>query len=154
MHAFDPTENAPSLRDAAEVRVAAITITGELNAPEPDAACIVSEIQGDIDGLEKETARDRETIIATRAEQERRTVAVPEQAWPEELRRALEGAPYELSLVNSPILILPYELIAEIFDWHMFFLFFIYKSGFILLRHGPMIEFTVTQSLYESRSET
>ena len=121
MHAFDPTENAPSLRDAAEVRVAAITITGELNAPEADAACIVSEIQGDIDGLEKETARDRETITATRAEQERRAVAVreAEQAWPEELWRALEGPPNELSLVNSPILILPYEIMAEIFDWHM-----------------------------------
>ena len=121
MHTFDPIKKAPSSHDATEVLETAIATTGELNVPEADAACIVSEIQGDIDGLEKETARDGETIIATPAEQERRVVAAREagQAWPEELRRELEGAPYELSVVNSSTLVLPYELMAEIFDWHM-----------------------------------
>ena len=121
MHTFDPTENAPSLRDAAEVLETAIGIIGELNVQEADAMCNVSEIQGDIDALKKETAPDGETITATQAEQKRRVVAVREagQAWPEELRRRLEGAPYELSVVNSPTLVLPYELMAEIFDWHM-----------------------------------
>ena len=121
MHTFNPTKNAQSLRDAAEVLETTIVISCELNAPEADAARIVSEIQGDIDALKKETARGGETIIATHTEQERRVVAVREagQAWPEELRRKLEGAPYELSVVNSPTLVLPYELMAEIFDWHL-----------------------------------
>jgi len=30
-----------------------------------------------------------------------------------------EETPFELELVNSPTLILPDELMAEIFDWHM-----------------------------------
>ena len=121
MHTFDPTENAPSLRNAAKVLETASTITGELNAPEADAACVVSGIHSHIDALEKETAPDRETIIATRAEQAPRVVAAREagQARSEELQRKLEGALYELSVVNSPTLVLPYELMAEIFDWHM-----------------------------------
>ena len=121
MHTFGPTENAPSLLAAAEVLETAISISGELNAQEADAACNVSKILGDIDALEKERVRRRGIITATHAEQERPVVAVHEvgQAWPEKLRRKLEGAPYELSVINSPTLVLPHELMAEIFDWHM-----------------------------------
>ena len=121
MHAFGPTDNAPSLLDAAEVRETAIAITGELNSQKANTTCNVSEIQGDIYALEEETARNREAITATHAEHERRVVAVHKtgQAWPEELRSKLEEAPYELSVVNSPTLMFSYELMAEIFDWHM-----------------------------------
>ena len=118
MQAFSPTENTPSLLDATEALKTAVTITSELNAQKADAECNVSEIQGDIDALEKETACDGGTITT---EQERRVTAVHEagQARPEELRRRLEGAPYELSVVISPTLVLPCELMAEIFNWHM-----------------------------------
>jgi hypothetical protein len=115
MHAFGSTENAPPLFDAVQV------VTDELNAEEADAACIVAEIPGDIDALEKETPRNREAIASTYTEQERRAVTVrgAGRARPQELWSGLEEAPYELAVVNSPTLILPYELMAEIFDWHM-----------------------------------
>ena len=120
MHTFGPTNNAPSSLDAAKVLETSIANIGEPNNPEADAACTVSEMRGDIDALEKETPRHRETITATHAEQGRRIVAVREagQARPEELWNRLEG-PYELSVVKSPTLVLPYELMTEIFDWHL-----------------------------------
>ena len=121
MHTFGSTENAPPLLDAVEVLETAITVTGELNAQKADTACNVSEIQGDMCDLKEETACNREAITATHAEQERRVVTVREagQARPEELRSKLEAAPYELSAVNSPTLTFSYELMVEIFDWHM-----------------------------------
>ena len=41
------------------------------------------------------------------------------EAQPEGLLSKSEEAPYEIAVVNSPTLILPYELMVEIFDWHM-----------------------------------
>jgi len=120
MHAFGPTEDAPSSLDAVQVLETAIIITDELNAQKVDTACIVAGIPGDIDTLKRETARNRETI-AMHDEQERHVVAVreAEQERPEELWSKLEAAPYELVTITSPTLVLPSELMAEIFDWHM-----------------------------------
>ena len=121
MHTFGPTDNAPSLLNTVEALETTITITSKLNAQEADAVCNAPEIQGDIDTSEKVTARRRGTITATHTEQERRVVAIHEegQGGPERLQSELEEAPYELDVVNSPILVLPHELMAEIFDWHM-----------------------------------
>jgi len=120
MHAFGPTEDAPSLLDAVQVLETAITITDELNAQKVDTACIFAGIPGDIDTLERETARNRETTAAY-DEQERHVVAAreAEQERAEELWNKLEGAPYELVVITSPTLVLPSEVMAEIFDWHM-----------------------------------
>ena len=121
MHAFDRTENAPSLLDAVEVpEPGAPVTTGELNPQEAAATRIVAETQECIGDLETETARHREIIAATHAEQVRRVAAVREgRERLEELMEELEGAQYELAVVHSPILLLPYELMVEIFDWHM-----------------------------------
>ena len=121
MHAFGPTDNSPSSHDTPEVLESAITITGKLNVQEADDARNVSEIQSDIYALEEETLRNRATIAATHAEQERHVVAVREagRVRPEELWRELEEAPYESSVVNYSTLMFSYELMAEIFDWHM-----------------------------------
>ena len=121
MHTSSPTDNAPSLLNTVEALETTVTIASELNAQEADAVCNASEIQDGIDALEKETARRRGTITAARAEQERRVVAVHEagQGGPEGLQGELEEPPYELDVANSPTLVLPHELMAEIFDWHM-----------------------------------
>ena len=118
MHAFDRTENAPSLLDAVEVP--GTVTTGELNPQEAAATRIVAETRECIGDLETETARHREIIAVTHAEQVRRVAAVREgRERLEELMEELEGAQYELAVVHSPILLLPYELMVEIFDWHM-----------------------------------
>jgi hypothetical protein len=112
MRAVGPTEDGPSLLDAA----------GELSTQEPDAACTFAESQSNIDASEEETARNRETITATDAEQDRHVTAVRQtgRARPEELREKLGETPYELLiLVKSPAQMLPYELMAEVFDWHI-----------------------------------
>ena len=97
-----------------------ITTTGELNAQEAGAGSTVAERQGNIDALE-ETARDRVTDTATHAEGRRRVAAVRNagRVRSEKLWEKLEETPFELELVNSPTHILPDELMAEIFDWHM-----------------------------------
>ena len=117
MHAFGKTENV--LLDAVEVPKTAII--GELNAQDAATARIVSEAQDCIDDLEEETSQHRETITATHPEQAQRVAAVREAglARRKEMREETEGARYELAVVHSPILLLPYELMAEIFDWHM-----------------------------------
>ena len=119
MHAFGRTEIAPSLLDAVEIPKTAIT--GELNTQEASAVRIVAEAQDYIVDSEEETVQHRETITAPHAEQVRRVAAVREagRARLKELRGRAEGARYELSMIHSPILLLPYELMAEIFDWHM-----------------------------------
>jgi len=121
MHAFDPTEDAPSSLDAVQVLQTAITVTGELNTQEADAASTIAERQGNIDALEEEGARDRGTGTATHAEPRRRVVAVRKRGRvrSEKLRENLEETPFELEQVNSLTLILPDELMTEIFDWHM-----------------------------------
>ena len=113
-------ENAQSLFDAAETLEAAKL--EEVNAQEADAGCIVAESQGDIDALEEETVRNRETITAACAERDRQVAAVREarRARLEELRSRLEGDQYDgLAVARSPTLVLPHELMTEIFDWHM-----------------------------------
>ena len=120
MHAFGLTENVSSLFDAVEVRQ--ITNPGELNAQEADAGCVVTESQGDMGVLEKDTAPNRETITATYAEHDRRVAVVHEagRARTEGLWSKSDGDRYYgLTLVRPPSLILPYEVMAEIFDWHM-----------------------------------
>ena len=101
--------------------------TSEVNAQEANAACIVTEIQGDLDALEKGTVRQRETITitTTRAEPEQHinaAVHVHEagRARLEELASKLEEVQYnELAVVGSLIMTVPCELMTEIFDWHM-----------------------------------
>ena len=117
MHPFGPTENAPPLLDVLET---AISMTGGLNTQEAGAASTVAERQGNIDALE-ETARNREVVTATHAERGRRVAAVSKagRVRSEELRENLKVTRYEVELVNSLTLILPSELMAEIFDWHM-----------------------------------
>ncbi len=109
MHAFSQTEKALSLFDA---EVLDTTVTGELNDQDVDAARIAADIQGNIDALEEESARQKETATAAHAEREReRRVAAVRgagRARPEEVQNESEGAQY-----------LPYELMAEIFESHM-----------------------------------
>jgi len=112
MHPFDPTETAPSLLDVLETT---ITTIGALNAQEAGAASTVAKHQGNIDALE-ETARNREAVTAAHAERRRRAAAIS-RVRSEELREKLEETPFELELDKSPTLILPDELMAEIFDY-------------------------------------
>ena len=118
MHAFSQTEKAPSLFDAEVLETA---VTGEDNDQEVDAARIANKIKGNIDALEEVSARQREIIAAAHAEPGRQVAAVRKagRARLEELRSELEGAQHELAAVHSPTLLLPDELMAEIFDWHM-----------------------------------
>jgi len=104
-----------------DVLETANTMTGELNTQEADAASTIAERQGNIDALEEETARNRETVIAMHAERRRRVAALQKagRVPSEEVWGKLEETPFELELVNSPTLILPDELMADIFDWHM-----------------------------------
>ena len=118
MHAYSRTEKAPSLFD---VEVLETGVTGELNDQEADAARIAAEIEVNIDALEEDSARQREIITVAHAEQGHPVAAVRKAggARLEELRSELEGVQHELFVVHSPTLLLPYELMAEIFDWHM-----------------------------------
>ena len=95
-------------------------MTGGLNTQEAGAASTVAERQGNVDALE-ETVRNREVVTATHAERGRRVAAVNKagRVRSEDLRENLEVTRYELELVNSPTLVLPSELMAETFDWHM-----------------------------------
>jgi hypothetical protein len=112
-------ENVEILFDEAEILEAAIAC--ELNTQEADAARIAAEIQIDIDASEKVIVHHYEIITAKHAEQEKRVAAVREEgrARLEELRRKLADAKHELAVINSPILTLPYEVTAEVFNWHL-----------------------------------
>ena len=117
MHTFGPTVNAPSSLDAVEALEAANP--GALNAQAAGAARIVAESQANIDALEKETVRNS---TATHDEHDRHVATVREagrtrqEAFWSTLDR--DGY-YKLNVVHSPTLNLPYEVMAEIFDWHM-----------------------------------
>ena len=130
MHAFGATGNTSStnLLDAAEALKIANSLAGEFNAQEADAACIGTGIQDNVGALEKEVANQRKVITATHAEPERHINAVAHvdeagirgQAQLEGLPGKLEDAKeYELTEVNSLIQGMPWELMGEIFDWHM-----------------------------------
>jgi hypothetical protein len=114
MHALGPTRNVPSLLDA-------VPITSGLDAQEADATRIGIEIQVNVDALKKEIACHREAITAKHAERERRVATVHEagRARREDLQSQLEDTKYALSVVNSPALVLPCEVMEEVFDWHM-----------------------------------
>jgi len=112
-------ENIESLSDEVEVLEGAITC--ELNAQEVEASRIAAEIQVDIDALEKELACYYGLITAKHTERENRVAAVREEGRGrlEELQKTLADAKHELAVIHSPILILPYEVTAEIFNWHV-----------------------------------
>ena len=88
-------------------------IASSLNAQDADIALIISETQVDIN-----IAEDKKQIII--AERERRIAAVHDvgRLHLEELRRELAYLQHELAVVASPILVLPNEVTAEIFQWH------------------------------------
>jgi hypothetical protein len=119
MNTFGRMENIEPLSDEAEVLSGAITC--ELNAQDVEASRIAAEIQVEIDALEKELARHYGFIMAKHAEREKRIAAVREEGRGrlEELRRKLADVKHELAVIHSPILILPYEITAEIFNWCM-----------------------------------
>ena len=112
-------ENVEFLFDKVEVLEAAITC--ELNAQDTDCATTFAEIQVGIDAPEMEIARHYKIITAKPAEREKRVSAIREEGQErlEKLRRKLADARHELAVINSPILILPYEVMAEIFNWHL-----------------------------------
>ncbi len=112
--------NVEPLFDKVEVVEGAITC--ERSAPEVDTSRIPAEIPVDIDASEEETVRRHEVIAAKRAERWGRVAAVceeEERGPPEGLRRKLADAKHELAVIHSPILILPHEITAEIFNWYM-----------------------------------
>jgi len=111
-------ENVKSLFDEIEVLEGAIT--RELNAQDAEAASTTAEIQVDIDASEKGIALYYGLITAKHAEQEKHVAAAREEGRGrlEELRRKLADAKHELAVIHSPVLVLPYEVTAEIFNWH------------------------------------
>ena len=112
-------ENVESLFDGVEVLEGAITC--ELNSQNVEASRIAAEIQVDRDSSEKEIAHHYNFVTAKHAEREKRVAAVREEGRGrlEELQRRLADAKHELSVIQSPILILPYEVTAEIFNWYV-----------------------------------
>ena len=104
-----------------EFGVLEAAITYELNAQDADAGRIGSGIQVDIDASEKEIARHHETITTKHAEREKRVAAVREEGRErlEELWRNLADPKHKISVIDSPILVLPFEATAEIFNWHI-----------------------------------
>ena len=112
-------ENVEPLLDEVEVLEGAIAC--ELNAQDVAAFRIAAEIQVDIDISEKELARHYAVITSKHAERENRVAVVHEEGRGrlEELRRKLADAKHTLAMIQSPILILPYEITTEIFNWHM-----------------------------------
>ena len=119
MYTFGQMENVESLFDEVEVLEGAIAC--ELSAQDVVASRIAAEIQVDIDIAEKELARHYAVITSKHGEREKRVAAVREEGRGrlEELQRKLADAKHELAVIQSPILILPYEITAEIFNWHM-----------------------------------
>ena len=119
MYTFGRMENVEFLFDEVEVLEAAITC--ELNAQDTDCAATVAEIQVDIDASEMEIARIYKILAAKYAEREKRVAAIREEGRErlEVLQKKLADAKHELAVINSPILILPYEATAEIFNWHL-----------------------------------
>ena len=115
MYTFGRMENVEFLFDKVEVLEAAIT--GELNAQDTHRVTTVAEIQVETDASEMDIARHHKIITAECVEREKRSEEGRKRL--EELRRKLADAKHELAVINSPILILPYEATAEIFNWHL-----------------------------------
>ena len=104
-----------------EARALEGAIAHEPSAQDMPASRIAAEIQADIDIAEKELARHRAVIISKHAEQENRVAAVREEGRGrlEELRRKLADTKHDTAATHPPIFILPNEIAAEIFNWHM-----------------------------------
>ena len=130
MDAFDATGSTSStnLVDAIEVLEMGSISPGEYNAQEADAACTDTEIQDDVGALEKERARQSGVMTDTGAEPERHIDAgvpvheagIRGRTQLGELQSKLEKDQYyDLAVVKSLILKIPWELMAEIFEWHM-----------------------------------
>ena len=96
-------------------------IAREPSAQDVVASRTAAEIQVDIDIVEKEIARHYAIVTPKHAERGKSVAAVREEGGGrlEELRGRLAVAKHELAAIHSPILILPFEIIAEIFSWHM-----------------------------------
>ena len=116
MYTFGGMENVASLIN--EVDVLEGAIARELSAQDVVASGIAAGVQVDIDIAEKELARHR---VVLSSKLRKRIAAAQEEGRGrlEELRRKLADAKHKLAVVQSPILILPYEITAEIFNWHM-----------------------------------
>ena len=114
MYPFGRMENVEPLFEKVEVLDAAIP--SGLNAQGADTARIV-----DIHASEKRIAGHHEIITPKHVEREKRVAAVHEEGRErrEELIRKLENSKFEPSVIGPPILILPYEITVEIFNWHM-----------------------------------
>ena len=142
MHTFGPTENTPSLFDAVQAPQAA-----NPSDQAAGAARIVAERQDDIVPLEKETIRNRETSTATHAEHDQHVAAVREAGRTrlEKLRSKLERDQYcKLNIAHSPTLDLPYEVMAEIFDWHML-MGGKWKTTFLVCKQWEMVAYSSPQ---------
>ena len=103
-----------------QVKALEAAIASGLNAQDADIALIVSETQVDINNAEDEIGRQKQIIIAKHAERERRIAAIHDAGRPrlEELQREVADLQHKLVVIASPILALPHEVTAEIFQWH------------------------------------
>ena len=136
MYTLGRMKNITSLFDGIKVLERAITY--ELNAQDEEAFRIAAEIQVDVDALEKERARQVDIgapenelarqskfITSKHAGRQKRIAAVREEGRGrlEELQRKLADAKHELDIMldilHSPVLMLPYEITAEIFHWNL-----------------------------------
>lgn len=118
MYTFGRVENVPFLLD--EVDVLEVAITPGLNAQNAAGRSAI-EIRADVGASKKEMARHDEVITARRAEGQKHVVAFREEGRDrvEKLRRNLADVKHELAVIKSPVLILPDEVVAEIFNWYM-----------------------------------
>ena len=118
MYTFGRMENVESLFDEVEVLEGAVAC--ELSSQDVVASRIGAEIQVDTDITEKEIARRYPIVTSKHAEREKRVAAVREEGPGrlEELQRKLANARHELVVTHPPILLLPFEITAEIFNWH------------------------------------
>lgn len=97
-----------------EVGVHEAAITTELNAQTNAAGRSALEIRAAMDASKHEMVCHDEVIDARPAEGQKH-----EGRDLEELRRKLADVKHELAVIKSPVLILPDEVMAEIFNWYM-----------------------------------
>lgn len=108
-----------SLSDKVESLEGAITCNP--NAQDIETSRITAEIPVDINALGEEPVRRCEVVDTKRAERGERVAALCEENRErlDDLGGELVDAKHEPAVIHSPILFLPYEVTAEIFDWHM-----------------------------------
>ena len=117
MYTFGRLENVESL--FGEIKVLEGAIACELNAQNVVASGVAADLQVDIDALKNEVAPKHVVITSKHCEREERAAVVCEEGRRrlEELRRKLADVKHELAVIHSPILDLPYEITAEVFNW-------------------------------------